>query len=178
MNEYSDMNFILGAIGFICVLFAISKIGSTTNKPDKPKAPEPLSNPNRAFTDNMPDASFDATAFSTARNIIGSLERMPDTQSKTMLLADALHRLEVSRQRTADRMTQQQQKEADTLDKALALAERLSGIRGQVTPPPPPQYNPGRGYYQEPQRINNWENRQRLPEYDDMQVRPGYWERY
>ncbi len=138
----------IAAVFVFAIIMGIAKTNSENrySKP-LPNRPQPLQG------QQMPEiqGNFDSNALQTARAMAGELERYPDPASRTLALAEMLHRTEQAKARQADRAYQQDRKEADALDRVLALADRLSGRPGYHPEFPDPRAR----------RINDWhQNRQ------------------
>jgi len=141
---------IYGSFVFMVAIFVISKLFGT--KTELPKRPEPL-RPEQ----HPPEVSgqFDSAALQAARGMVSELERHPDSTSRTLALAEMLHRQKQYEARHAERALQEQQKEADAFDRILAIADRISGR----APAYRPDYPPG--------RINDWHSRREISENPD-----------
>jgi len=147
-------------IGFIVIGIAKNNSDNRYSKP-LPKRPEPLAGQQAM---QMPEiqGNFDANALNTAKAMAGELERYPDPTSRTLALAEMIHRQKQYEIRQSERALQEQRKEQDALDRVLALADRMSG-RGSALPDPRaayrPEYPDQRGSaFPDPRarRINNW----------------------
>ena len=110
-------------MGFIIIGIAKTNSENRYSKP-LPKRPEPLDG-----RQAMPEVAgnFDSNALNTAKAMISEVERFPDPTSRTLALAEMLHRQKQYELRQSDRAYQQERKEVDALDRVLALADRLSG---------------------------------------------------
>ncbi|MEE4358299.1 MAG: hypothetical protein V2I97_17650 [Desulfococcaceae bacterium] len=158
MTEHETL--IYGGMVFALLLFAASKIGSKS--PQLPPKPEPLQPQARQVNPADIQASFDSASLQTARGIVSEIEKYADPQAKTLLLADYLHRAEQYRERQNGRQQAELKKEADIFEKALVIADRISG-RNVSVPPPPPVYRPEYPDDRQPQRINHWVHRREIP---------------
>jgi hypothetical protein len=152
MTEHETL--VCGGFVFMIVIFLISRIGS--RKPELPKRPVPL-HPEPGQRQPEVSGQFDSAALQAARVMVSELEKQPDSTSRTLALAEMLHRQKQHEFRQADRQWQEQQKEADAFDRILAIADRISGR----VPAYRPDYPPG--------RINDWHSRREIPENPDMQ---------
>ncbi len=142
-------------MGFIIIGIAKTNSENRYSKP-LPKRPEPLDG-----RQAMPEVagSFDSNALNTAKAMALELERYPDPASRTLALAEMLHRTEQMKIRQADRVYQEQRKEQDALDRVLGMVDRLSG-RPAYHPEYPDQRGP---VFPDPRarRINDYhQNRQ------------------
>ncbi len=129
-------------VGFIII--GIAKTNSENSRYSKPlpNKPEMLNKPVEI------QGNFDSNALQTARAMAGELERYPDPASRTLALAEMLHRTEQAKARQIDRAYQQERKEADALDRVLALADRLSGRQGYHPEFPDPRARRINDYHQ------------------------------
>lgn len=122
-------------------IFAIVMGLARTNSENRysrplPNRPEPLQK------QQMPEVagSFDSNALNTAKAMAMELERYPDPASRTLALAEMLHRTEQAKARQADRMYQQERKDADALDRVLGLVDRIMPRNAPQRPYPSMDY--------------------------------------
>ncbi|MEZ4529220.1 MAG: hypothetical protein R2941_25200 [Desulfobacterales bacterium] len=157
MSQHETL--VYGGFVFMIVIFLISRIG--TRKPELPKRPEPLHT-----EQHHPEVSgqFDSASLQTARGMVSELDRHPDTTSRTLALAEMLHRQRQYEARSAERQAAELQKETDTFEKILSIADRISG-RAPAYRPEPDRY---------PGRINDWHSRREIPENPEY-YRTGQW---
>ncbi|MEZ4527693.1 MAG: hypothetical protein R2941_17380 [Desulfobacterales bacterium] len=156
MSQHETL--VYGSFIFMIVIFLIYQMGS--RKPELPKRPEPLTE------QRQPEVAgqFDSASLQTARSMVSELERHPDATGRTLALAEMLHRQKQYEARSAERQAAEMQKETDTFEKILSIADRLSG-RSPAYRPEPDRY---------PGRINDWHSRREIPENQDY-YRTGQW---
>ncbi|MEZ4529054.1 MAG: hypothetical protein R2941_24340 [Desulfobacterales bacterium] len=153
-------------VGFIIIGIAKTNSENRYSRP-LPNRPEPLQK------QQMPEVagSFDSNALNTAKAMAMELERYPDPASRTLALAEMLHRTEQAKARQADRMYQQERKDADALDRVLGLVDRIMPRNAPQRPYPPmdwPQWPDPRA-----RRINEWQDGRRIAEQEYWNG--GYW---
>ena len=149
----------IGAVFIFAIVMGLAKTSSEGrySRP-LPNKPEPLRN------QQIPEVqgSFDSNALHTAKAMSIELERYPDAASRTLALAEMLHRTEQAKARQMDRVYQQERKDADALDRVLGLVDRIMPRNAPQRPYPPmdwPQWNDPRA-----RRINEWQDGRRIAE--------------
>lgn len=156
-------------IGFIIIGIAKTNSENRYGKP-LPNKPEHLDG-----RQAMPEmqGNFDSNALNTAKAMASEMERYPDPTSRTLALAEMIHRQKQYELRQADRAYQQERKEVDALDRVLALADRLSGR--QAIPDQRAAYQQAYPPFPDPRarRINDWHSNRQLAESEYWNG--GYW---
>jgi hypothetical protein len=141
MSQEAIIFYIIAAVFVGAIIIGIARENNRYSKP-LPTKPERLQ--------NVPElqGNFDANALQTAKAMETELTKYPDSTSRTLALAEMLHRQKAYELRQTDRNMAQERKDADALDRVMGLVDR---IMPRNTPPYPFRpYNP----YNPDQRIN------------------------